>query len=186
MEDAKIVRLYWERDERAIPATSEKYGRYCSAIAMQILGNSEDAEECVNDTYLHAWNSMPPHKPEMLSAFLGKLTRNLSFNRYKYNTAEKRGGGEVPAILEELSELVSDTGDTADALYEKELVAAINAFLGTLSQKKRCIFVCRYWYSDSVTDIAARYGMRVGAVSMTLNRMRKTLHDYLTERGYTL
>ena len=94
MDDAKIVQLYWERNERAIPATSEKYGRYCDSIARNILGSREDAEECVNDTYLSAWNSMPPHRPDILSAFLGKLTRNLSIKRYRRNTAGKRGGGE--------------------------------------------------------------------------------------------
>lgn len=96
MDDTTIVQLYWDRDERAIPATSGKYGNYCNSIAWNILGNREDAEECVNDTYLCAWTSMPPHRPRVLSAFLGKLTRNLSLNRYKHHTAEKRGGGEAP------------------------------------------------------------------------------------------
>ena len=101
MDDAKIVQLYWDRNEQAIPATADKYGRYCTSIAKNILGNNEDAEECVNDTYLNAWNSMPPHRPSILSTFLGKIVRNLSFNRYKHNTADKRGGGELPVVLEE-------------------------------------------------------------------------------------
>ena len=109
MDDARIVQLYWDRDEQAIPATSEKYGRYCNSIAKNILGNPEDAEECVNDTYMSAWNTMPPHRPSTLSVFLGKLTRNLSLNRYKQNTAGKRGGGEVPVVLDEITALVSDT-----------------------------------------------------------------------------
>ena len=103
MDDAQIVQLYWDRNEQAIHATSDKYGNYCASIAKNILGNQEDAEECVNDTYLNAWNAMPPHRPSILSTFLGKITRNLSFNRYKHNTANKRGGGELPVVLEELS-----------------------------------------------------------------------------------
>ena len=110
MDDAKIVQLYWDRNEQAIPATADKYGRYCTSIANNILGNNEDAEECVNDTYLNAWNSMPPHRPSILSTFLWKIVRNLSFNRYKHNTADKRGGGELPVVLEELSDLVSGQG----------------------------------------------------------------------------
>ena len=109
MEDEKIVQLYWDRDERAIPETAAKYGGYCTSIAQNILGSAEDAEECVNDTYISAWNSIPPHRPGNLCTFLGKLTRNLSLNRYRYNTAHKRGGGESPAVLDEIAQLVSDT-----------------------------------------------------------------------------
>ena len=108
MDDANIVQLYWDRNEQAIPATADKYGSYCTSIAKNILGNHEDTEECVNDTYLNAWNSMPPHRPSILSTFLGKIVRNLSFNRYKHNTADKRGGGELPVVLEELCDLVDD------------------------------------------------------------------------------
>ncbi len=186
MDDRTIIRLYWNRDEQAIPATAEKYGRYCGAIAKNIVGSMEDAEECVNDTYLQAWNSIPPHAPELLSAFLGKITRNLALNRYKHNTADKRGGGVVSAVLDELSELVSDAEDVGDALYEKELISAVNAFLGTLSQEKRRIFVSRYWYADSIADIASRFGKKEGAVSMTLNRLRRRLRDYLSERGFSV
>lgn len=99
MEDARIIQLYWDRDEQAIPATADKYGSYCTSIAQNILGSYEEAEECVNDTYLHAWNSMPPNRPSILSTFLGKITRNLSLNRFKHNTADKRGGGELPVVL---------------------------------------------------------------------------------------
>lgn len=186
MDDAKIVQLYWDRDEQAIPATSEKYGNYCTSIAKNILGNKEDAEECVNDTCLHAWNSMPPHRPSILSTFLGKITRNLSFNRYKHNTADKRGGGELPAVLDELSDLVSGNDDVEQEFNTKELVKAIDTFLDTLSPEKRSIFVCRYWYTDSISEIAVRYGMKEGAVSMTLNRLRQKLHNYLLERGFEL
>ena len=108
MEDEKIVQLYWDRDERAIPEAAAKYGSYCTSIAQNILGSAEDAEECVDDTYMSAWNSIPPHRPGNLCTFLGKLTRNLSLNRYRYNTAHKRGGGEAPAVLDEIAQLVSD------------------------------------------------------------------------------
>ncbi len=186
LNDEMIVRLYWDRDEAAISATSEKYGKYCTSIAQNIIGVREDAEECVNDTYLRGWNSLPPHKPQVLSAFLGKITRNLAFDRYKRSTADKRGGGGMSAVLDELSELISDTEEIEDALYEKELISAINAFLGTLSPEKRCIFVRRYWYADSVSDIAVHFGKKEGAVSMILGRMRRQLRDDLTERGFSV
>lgn len=186
MEDAKIIELYWDRNEQAIPETSAKYGHYCSSIAKNILGNQEDAEECVNDTYLNAWNSMPPHRPGMLATFLGKITRNLSFNRYKYNTAEKRGNGEMSVVLDELAEVVSGREDVEQQLEYKELEIAINDFLRSLPVKKRKIFVCRYWYADSVSEIAAKFGMREGTVSMTLNRLRNRLRTVLEERGFHL
>lgn len=186
MDDAKIVQLYWDRNEQAIPATADKYGNYCASIARNILGNKEDAEECVNDTYLNAWNSMPPHRPGILSAFLGKITRNLSFNRYRHNTADKRGGGELPAVLEELSDLVSGKDDVEQILDQKELTKAIDTFLDGLSPEKRSIFISRYWHTDSISEIAVRHGMRDGAVSMTLNRLRLKLHNYLLERGFEL
>ena len=129
---------------------------------------------------------MPPHRPNILSTFLGKITRNLSFNRYKHNTADKRGGGELPTVLDELSDLVSGNDDVEQAFNSKELVNAIDTFLDTLSPEKRSIFVCRYWYTDSISEIAVRYGMKEGAVSMTLNRLRKKLHNYLLERGFEL
>lgn len=184
MEDAKIVQLYFERDEQAIPETANKYGNYCTAIAKNILGNREDAEECVNHTYLNTWNTIPPHKPKMLSTFLGKIVRNLAFNRYKYNTADKRGGGETAVILDELSECVSGREDVEQAYEQKELVAVINDFLGTLPTEKRNIFVRRYWYADDISDIATRFGMSYPAISMTLKRLRGKLREYLTERGY--
>ena len=186
MDDAKIVQLYFDRDEQAIPATADKYGNYCTSIAENILGNHEDAEECVNDTYLNTWNAIPPHRPQMLSTFLGKIVRNLAFNRYKHNTADKRGGGELSAVLDELVGCVSGNEDVEQAYEYKELVAAINDFLSALPAEKRNIFVCRYWYTDSISDIAARYDMTYATVSMMLNRLRTKLHNYLIERGYRL
>ena len=159
MDDGQIVQFYWDRDERAIPATADKYGNYCTSIAKNLLGNPEDAEECVNDTYMRAWNSMPPHRPNVLSAFLGKITRNVSLNRYKQNTADKRGGGEVPAVLEEIAELVSDTDSVEQEVDRRELVKAIDAFWDRLPTEKRSLFLCRYWYFDSVSNLASRFGM---------------------------
>lgn len=186
LDDITIVRLYWERNEDAITATAEKYSSYCTAIARNILGNKEDAEECVNDTYLHAWNSIPPHRPSVLSAFLGKITRNLSLNRYRQNTADKRGSGELPAVLDELSEIVSGSDDTEQAFHRDELIRTIDTFLDTLSPEKRSVFVWRYWYTDSISEIAARLGVKEGTVSMTLNRLRQKLRNYLSERGFDI
>ena len=186
MDDEKIVQLYCERNEQAIQETANKYGNYCNSIAKNILGNNEDAEECVNDTYLNTWNSIPPHKPKMLSTFLGKIVRNLAFNRYKHNHANKRGGGELPLVLDELAECVSGNDNIADAFVMKELVSAINEFLSTLPEVKRNIFIRRYWYTESIVDIAKSYDMESTAVSMMLNRIRSKLHNYLIERGYDI
>ena len=184
MDDSKIVQLYWDRNEQALTATSDKYGNYCITIAKNILGNKEDAEECVNDTYMRAWNSLPPHRPNILSTYLGKITRNLSFNLYKRNTADKRGGGEVPVVLDEIVDLVSDTDDVEKEIDRRELVKAIDDFLGKLPADKRSIFICRYWYFDSISNIASRFGMTNNYVSVLLNRLRLKLHNYLLERGF--
>lgn len=186
MDDAKIIQLYWDRNEQAIPATAEKYGSYCAAIAKNILGSKEDAEECLNDTYLSAWSSMPPHRPGVLSAFLGKITRNLALNRYRHYTAGKRGGGDAALVLDEIAEFVSDTDGVEQEVDRQELVKVINAFLDRLPADKRNLFIRRYWYFDRVSDIAARFGMTENNVSVTLNRLRLKLHNYLSERGFEL
>ena len=186
MDDSKIVQLYWDRNEQALTATSDKYGNYCISIAKNILGNKEDAEECVNDTYMRAWNSLPPHRPNILSTYLGKITRNLSFNLYKRNTADKRGGGEVPVVLDEIVDLVSDTDDVEKEIDRRELVKAIDDFLGKLPADKRSIFICRYWYFDSISNIASRFGMTNNYVSVLLNRLRLKPHNYLLERGFEI
>lgn len=186
MDDNGIIRLYWERNEQAIIATSDKYGHYCKAIAKNILNNEQDAEECVNDTYLSAWNSMPTHWPAQLATFLGKITRNLSFNKYKRNHAEKRGGGEMALVLDELTDCVSDVDSVEQTIDRQELQKAIHLFLRSLSTEKRNMFVRRYWYVDSVSDIAKDYGMLPGTVSKGLERIRKQLKAYLTERGFYL
>src|SRR5699024_3146627 len=149
MDDAQIVQLYWDRNEQDIHATSDKYGIYCTSIAKNILGNQEDAEECVNDTYLNAWNAMPPHRPSILSTFLGKITRNLSFNRYKHNTADKRGSGELPVVLEELSDLVSGKDDVEQAFDQKELTKPLIHFWIVYHQRKEA-----FLSADTGTQIA--------------------------------
>lgn len=187
MKDSMIVQLYFDRYESAISRTHEKYGAYCTSIANSILGCAEDAEECVNDTYIKAWNTIPPHRPGVLSTFLGKITRNLSFNKYKQNTAQKRGGSDIPVILDELEECVASTADDVENEMEyKELVKVIDDFLASLPQEKRNIFVCRYWYNESVAKIAKEYGMKENAVSMVLHRLRVKLKDFLIERGYSV
>lgn len=186
MEDNQIIDLYFNRNEQAIAETSAKYGNYCSSIAKNILNNWEDAEECVNDTYLKAWEVIPPTRPTVFKAFLGRITRNLSFNLYKKMNADKRGNGQIAVVLDELAECVSGNSDPYEEYDGKVLLDAINAFLEKLPQDKRIMFVCRYWYSDSVTDIAKRCGVSENTVSVALNRLRKRLHDYLLERGFEL
>ena len=186
MEDIEIVNLYWERNPNAIKETTSKYGRYCKSIAKNILGNNEDAEECVNDTYLNAWNSIPPHRPSVLSTYLGKITRNLSFDRFRNRNADKRGGGEIELVLDELAECVSGTESVEQEIEKNELVRTINSFLETLSQEKCSIFLCRYWYAIPISEIAKRFDMTEGNVSVTLNRIRSKLKIYLIERGYDL
>lgn len=186
MEDKEIIQLFFDRDENAIKETSIKYGGYCSSIARNILKNWEDAEECVNDLYLKVWNIIPPTRPAIFKAFLGRITRNISFNLYKKTHTDKRGNGQLEVILEELAECVSDGRAPYMELQRKELVKEINSFLDQLPKEKRILFVRRYWYSDSVADIAKRCCMSENGVSVNLNRLRKRLRNYLYERGFEL
>ena len=166
MEDTHIVQMYWDRNETAISESAMKYGTYCTSIAQNILRNPADAEECVNDTWLHAWNAMPPHRPSLLSTFLGKITRNLSFDLYR---KMHRGKDDIERQWE-----------------MKELIAEINQFLQKLPEEKRCMFVLRYWYVDSIGEIAERLGRSENYISVSLNRIRGKLHTHLTERGFEL
>lgn len=186
MNDEQIVQMYWERDEKAIEATSEKYGPYCLSIAMNILGNPEDAEECVSDTYLQTWNSIPSNRPVTLSAYLGRICRNLSFNLYRKNRADKRGAGQIGPVLDELSEIAADPHGTEEELDCRLLAEAVGIFLSGLPAAKRNIFVCRYWYADSVKAIAERFGMSENSVSVTLSRLRTRLRGFLSQRGFYL
>jgi len=185
MEDEAIIQLYFDRAERAIAETKQKYGRLCRSIAYGILRSSEDAEECENDTYWSAWDAMPPARPSVLSAFLGKITRNLSLDRYEYLHAQKRGGGEIPSLLDELAECVPDTG-SADVLSDLALKELLNGFLSGLGEDARRIFLRRYWFGDSVAEIAARYRFSVSKVKMSLLRSRRELEQILQKEGFAL
>ena len=184
MEDERIIELYWNRNREAIAETEKKYGGYCFTIANGILKSCEDAEECVNDTYFKTWNSMPPVHPKILSAFLGKITRNLAFSRYRLETAEKRGGGEIDLVLDELGECVSGCDSVEKALELSELKDSLNVFLKSLSEDKRNMFLRRYWYCDSISEIAARFSVSEASAAMKLVRIRRKLKLFLTERGF--
>lgn len=184
MEDRQIVELYWQRRDDAIAETQQKYGGYCRAIANGILRNEADAEECVNDVYVSAWNAMPPHRPDSLPAFLGKITRRLALKRFRDSAAAKRGGGETALALEELEEVVPAGDSLEEQAAERELARVIDAFLGTLPAAQRRIFLCRYWYFDAVGDIARRFGCSESKVKMTCKRVRDKLALYLRKEGF--
>lgn len=183
MEDQKIIDLYWQRSEQAIQETDSKYGGYCYSIAYNILTNREDSEESVSDTYFAAWRAMPPKRPGILSAFLGKITRHLSIDRWRRRTAEKRGG-EIVLALEELEDCISDGLSTEDAVQKKELTVFINRFLDALPETERNVFLCRYWYVDGVQDIADTLGFSVSKVNSMLHRTRQKLRRALEREGY--
>ena len=186
MEDSQIIDLYWARLEQAIQETDTKYGSYCRAIAHNILKSMEDSEECVSDTWLRAWNAMPPQRPSVLSAFLGRITRNLSLDRYKAARAEKRGGGELPLALDELDACIAAKGGVEAEFDGKELARALDAFLRTLPERECSLFLRRYWFVDSVRDIASRYSMNENNVKSILFRTREKLRKYLEEEGITV
>lgn len=175
MEDRRIVDLYWQRDETAIAETENKYGRFCFSIANNILRNREDAKECVNDTWLGAWNAMPPHRPEILSTFLGKITRRLSLRKWRARTAEKRGGGSMELSIEELEECVPSGQRIDEGLETAELAEIISTFLEALPPEERRVFMRRYWYFDSIRDISRRFGFGESKVKMMLKRTRDKL-----------
>ncbi|MBR4742852.1 MAG: RNA polymerase sigma factor [Oscillospiraceae bacterium] len=184
MEDARIIDLYWQRDESAISETAAKYGKYLHSISYGILRNEEDAEECVSDTYAGAWQAMPPHRPSVLSAFLGKITRRISISLWRKRSAEKRGGGETALALDELEECVSGEGDAESEAELRELREKLNAFLRALSPTERQVFLRRYWYMDPVADIAGRFACSESRIRSMLYRTRKKLRAMLEEEGY--
>lgn len=186
MEDKQIVDLYWARSEKAISETADKYGRYCYTIAYNILHSNEDSEECVNDTYLHAWNAMPDQRPNKLSAFLGRITRNLSLKRWEKYTAKKRGAGQVPLALNELQECIPATNQTDSVADDIVLTDVLNRFLASLTAEKRNIFMRRYWYLSSVAEIASDLAISESKVKMSLLRSRNELKQLLEKEGITL
>jgi RNA polymerase sigma-70 factor (ECF subfamily) len=188
MEDEMIINLFNRRDEAAIHETSLKYRSYCLKIALNILRNKQDADECINDVLMRAWNVIPPQKPRILSAFLGKITRNLSVNRYNLNTALKRGGGEITLIFDELEQSVpilnsSNSSDTENEFDAKETGLIINTFLKLQSRENRAVFVRRYFYADSMQEIAEKFGMNQNTVKTVLHRMRGKLKNHLEKEG---
>lgn len=183
MDDEKIVQLYWERAESAIAETDRKYGSYCQSIAYAILQNSQDAEECVSDTYLHAWNAMPPHRPSVLSTFLGKITRRLSIDRWRNANRLKRGGGQLPLALEELGECIPGGQNPEEEVNRRLLAQIIDRFLLSLSVTERRIFLQRYWYLLSIAQIAQSQGFSQSKVTSLLHRTRCKLRKQLEKEG---
>ena len=183
MEDMQIVDLYFARNEKAIDETAQKYGKYLFSIAYHILSSNRDSEEAVNDTYLGAWRSIPPHRPNRLSTYLGKITRRISLEKWKYFHAQKRGGGEVLRAREELGECIC-TGETPEQTMEmKELTQELNIFLKSLPETEQKVFVCRYWYLTPVKTISKQFGFSESKVKSMLSRTRSKLKTHLVKEG---
>jgi len=184
MEDSYIVQLFWERDEQAIEYTTKKYGTYLFKVAHNILNNIEDSEESVNDTYLAAWESMPPHRPEVLSTYLGKLTRRISIDIFRKRNREKRKGSEYTLSLEELQDCIQDS-NTPEKEYELQMLSkAINQFLRGQSENARNLFIGRYYFLDALKDVAKYCGMSETKAKMILFRTRRALKEYLEKEGF--
>ena len=183
MKDSEIVNLYWERSEQAVEETEKKYGRYCHRIAYNILENTEDSEECVNDTWLSAWNAMPDKRPERLSPFLGKITRNFALKKIVRGNAKKRGGGEALLALEELDDCIASGYDLEREVENRELGSAIDRFVGQLPEREQLVFVCRYWYLAGEREIAEKLGLTRSGVNSMLKRTRNKLKTYLIKEG---
>ena len=183
MDDTQIVELYWARKESAIAETEVKYGSYCFSIAQNILQDTDDAQESVNDTWLHAWNSMPPHRPSVLSTFLGKLTRRISIDKWRRKNAKKRGDGQLPLVLAELEDCISDEKSVEDETERKLLGEVIASFVKSLPEAEQKVFLCRYWYMDSVSSIATRFRFSESKVKSMLYRTREKLRVRLEKEG---
>ena len=186
MEDRQIIELYWQRSEEAIAQTAQKYGRYCYTIAYNILQNEGDSDECVNDTYMRAWDSIPPRRPSLLSALLAAITRNLALDRYKHDRARKRGGGQIELALDELHECLPGGKSEEELIENRVLTEALNRFLGSLPEQTRKIFMLRYWYLCSVRKIAGSLGLSESGVKMSLLRSRKQPKAMLQKEGISL
>lgn len=180
MEDGQIIDMYFKRYEDAIVETKIKYGRLLVSVSMGILKNMEDALECENDTYMKAWNTIPPQKPNILSAFLSKITRNISLDRYDAMNAEKRGGGEMPLLLVELADTLGDSIEIDNIA----ITDCLNSFLENMKYEARNIFMRRYWFGDSISDIAKNLSCGESKVKMSLSRSRKVLKEQLESAGY--
>lgn len=184
--EEEIIELYRARDEEAIRRTADTLGSYCYTVAYNILGNPEDAEECVNDTYLAVWNAIPPARPASFKHFVTRILRNLALNRYKEQNRDKRGGGQVPLALEELAEVVSDTEDIPADYARKELLESITRFLRECSPRDRGLFLDRYIRLEPTVVLSERYRVKEAQVLLILSRTRKKLKAQLEKEGYTL
>lgn len=184
MEDAAIVALYWERNQDAIEQSRLKYGAYCMAVSQNILGSPQDAEECVSDTWLRAWNAMPPHRPSALRMFLAKITRNLSFSRFRRLAAQKRGGGTIDAVLDELAGVIADQSSVDDAVDARALGETVRLFIRELPDRERDVFLRRYFFTESIREIAAAYGITENHTAVILNRTRGKLRLHLIREGF--
>lgn len=183
MDDKQIVDLYWARSEKAIEETERKFGSYCRTVSYNILANTADAEECVNDTWLKAWNSMPTHRPSILAPYLGKLTRWLSLTRLREKNSLRRGGGELPLVLDELAETLDSGQNTEREMELRELNEALRHMVKALSKDERDVFLCRYWYMASIREIAEKTGFSESKVKTMLHRTRNKLLSQLKEEG---
>jgi len=183
MNDREIVELYWRRSEQAIRETIQKYGTYCHIIAYNILESTEDSEECVNDTWLSAWNSMPDKRPERLNAFLAKITRNHALTKIVRRTAKKRGGGEALLALEELNDCIASGYDLEREIEDRELSAAIDSFIAQLPEEEQLVFLSRYWFFATEREIAEKLGYSRSGVNAMLKRTRNKLGAYLVKEG---
>lgn len=184
MDDCQIVSLYWDRDEAAIDNTAKKYGKYLAKIAYNILADREDSDESVNDTYLAAWNSMPPHRPSLLSAYLGKLTRRISIDRFRKRTSQKRAPGEYALSLQELDGCLSGGNTTEETVDCQLLEQAIEDYLRSISEEARNIFIARYYYLDSVRQIASYCHITESKAKILLHRTRLGLWEHLRKEGF--
>lgn len=184
MEDRNIVELFFKRDQQAIRETDNKYGSYCKMIAGNILKSFQDVEECIDDTYIKLWNKIPPSRPIAFKGFIGKITRELAYDRYRAGSAKKRGGGEVEAVLEELDECIPDSGSVESSIMGNELAGIVSDFVGKLPEKEAYIFLGRYFYAYDIAFIARKFGMTKGNVSVTLTRIRNKLKERLMKEGY--
>ena len=182
MEDLQIITLYWARDERAIRESADKYGGFCHRISYNILRNGGDAEECVNDTWLHAWNSMPPERPSLLSAFLGRIVRNLSISRWRETHAAKRSGG-AQLLLDELAECLPGGTETEAAFDARETARIIDRWLDAQTADDRALLIRRYWHGESITDLADEAGLTAQRLTKRMFNLRRSLRRYLEQEG---
>lgn len=176
MDDSKIIEMYFARDNSAINETKNKYGKLLYSVSYNILKVREDAEECENDTYMQAWDCIPPNNPQVLSAFLSRITRNLSFKKLQSQSTKKRGGNAQTLPLDELANTIPDS---ANQISQLELTEILNTFLRSLKVQERRVFICHYWYCDSIKDISRQFGFTQSKVKMMLSRTREKLIDYL-------